>query len=149
MTCVRKKCHIFAGILAIFVIPAFFAGSSPAIAESAPLSVELNKLEPHDNSCRAYVVVNNSSKTAYSSLKLDLILFGLDGVIERRFALNLAPLKAEKRTVKLFDISGISCDKVGSFLINDVMECAGADGAISDCLAQMTLSSRSKVEFTK
>ena len=72
-------------------------------ADPAGLSVELNKLETQDKGCRAYVVVNNAGATAYRSVKLDLVLFQPDGIIGKRFAVDLAPLKPQKRTVKLFD----------------------------------------------
>jgi hypothetical protein len=77
----------------------FFA---PALgAKAAGLTIELNKLEPQKESCRAYVVVTNNGSTVYQALKLDLVLFQPDGVIGRRFALDLGPLKAQKRSVKL------------------------------------------------
>ena len=69
------------------------------------------------------MVVNNSSETAYQSFKIDLVLFQTDGVIGKRFSIDLAPLKPKKKSVKLFEIDGIQCDKIGSLLINDVMEC--------------------------
>src|SRR5512146_3599351 len=91
---------------------------APALgAEAAGLTIELNKLEPQKESCRAYVVVTNNSSTVYQALKLDLVLFQPDGVIGRRYALDLGPLKAQKRSVKLFALD-TPCDQVGSLLIN-------------------------------
>ena len=56
-------------------------------------------------------------------------------MIGRRFAVDLGPLKADKRSVvKLFDIDGTACDQVGSFLINDVMECKAEFGAVARLL---------------
>jgi hypothetical protein len=119
-------------------------------AEDAPaIEVELNKLEPQDKSCRAYVVVNNKSQDDYTAYKLDLVMFQPDGVIGRRFAVDLAPIRPGKRTVKLFDIDNLKCDEVGSFLINDVVECAAGGSSPDNCLARIAVSSRAKVEFTK
>jgi hypothetical protein len=124
----------------------FFA---PALgAEAAALTIELNKLEPQKESCRAYVVVTNNSSTAYQALKLDLVLFQPDGVIGRRFALDLGPLTAQKRSVKLFDLD-TPCDQVGSLLINDVLECNGETGSIPNCLADMTATSLAKAKLSK
>jgi hypothetical protein len=120
-----------------------------AVAEPAALSVELNKLEPQGGGCRAYLVVTNEGATQYQSLKLDLVLFQPDGVIGRRFAIDLAPLKASKRTVKLFDLDGIICDQIGSLLINDVVECKSDAGPLDDCLAAMTVKSLTAVQLTK
>ena len=99
------------------------AWSPPAQADPPSVSLELNKLEPHEKSCRAYLVVNNHTDAAFQSVKLDLVMFQSDGVIGRRFALELAPLRPKKRTVKLFDLDGVACERVGSFLLNDVIEC--------------------------
>jgi hypothetical protein len=120
-----------------------------AYAQSSGLTVELNKLETKDSGCRAYIVVNNQTLVQYQDLKIDLILFQTDGVIGRRFAINLAPLKPSKRSVKLFDLATTPCDQIGSFLINDVVECK-ADGAPrDDCHSAITVKSLTNVELTK
>jgi hypothetical protein len=122
---------------------------TPPASASAATSIELNKLEPVDKGCRAYLVINNQSDTAYQSFKIDLVLFQTDGVIGRRFSIDLAPLKAHKKTVKLFDVDGIACDKVGSLLINDVMECKADGAAVGDCLQHLTTSTLTKVQLSK
>lgn len=127
--------------------PAQAAAEEPSPPKSSPpqspdLSVELNKLETLEKGCRAYVVVVNKGDTAYRTYKLDLVLFQTDGIIGRRFALDLAPLKPNKRVVKLFDLDGIACDRIGSLLINDVLECKSDSGSADDCLARMSVSSR-------
>ena len=129
-------------LAAVMAAPAF-------AADAAALGVELNKLETFDKGCRAYVVINNTSDTAFQSVKLDLVLFQPDGVIARRFAVDLAPLKASKRTVKLFDIEGLACDKISSVLVNEVMDCKADSGAIADCLSKMSLSSVAAAPLTK
>ena len=125
-----------------------FACTGGALAQDASLAIELNKLEPQGTGCRAYFVVNNKA-TAYQELKLDLVLFRPDGVIGRRFAVDLGPLKADKRSVKLFDIDGTACDEVGTFLINDVMECKAESGPVADCLKDISVSSLTKVQLNK
>jgi hypothetical protein len=119
-----------------------------ALAQDASVAIELNKLEPQGQGCRAYFVVNNKA-TAYQELKLDLVLFRPDGVIGRRFAVDLGPLKADKRSVKLFDIDGTACDQIGSFLINDVMECKAESGPVADCLKDVSVSSLTNVQLNK
>lgn len=115
-----------------------------AAAASAPpslLAIELNKLEASEKGCRAYVVVDNPGASAFQSVMLDLVLFQPDGVIGRRFSVDLAPLKPAKKTVKLFEIEGVACDRVASVLVNDVMECKTDSGAVSDCLTRMAFTS--------
>lgn len=125
------------------------AASAAQSGGATGLSVELNKLEPYDKGCRAYVVINNNTDSVYQSVKLDLVLFQPDGVIARRFAVDLAPLKSAKKSVKLFDIENLTCDKISSVLVNDVMECKSDQGPVADCLAKMTLSSVSGAPLTK
>lgn len=135
------------------VLPAIaHAGDSTAAASATPapaITVELNKLETVDKGCRVYTVVDNPSATTFQTLKLDLILFHTDGVIGRRLALDLAPLKSQKKTVKMFDLEGTACDKIGSFLVHDIMECKSEAGALDKCLDAISLKSLSNVQITK
>jgi hypothetical protein len=122
---------------------------SPQTKADGGISLELNKLEASEKGCRAYVVVSNPTDTTYEAYKLDLVMFQPDGIIGRRFAVDLAPLRPSKRTVKLFDLDGTQCDGIGSFLINDVMECRSSAGPVKDCLASMKVNSLTKVEISK
>ena len=135
---------LFCGSAAtLLVSPTVGAKSDPAA-----LGVELNKLEGQKDGCRAFFVITNNGATAYKVLKLDLIQFRPDGVIGKRFAVDLGPLNPQKRSVKLFDID-TPCDQVGSFLINDVVECTGDQGALTNCLAEITPTSLTKQPLSK
>lgn len=127
----------------------FLPGPAAAAEAVSPVALELNKLETVGQDCRAYLVVNNAADTSYQAFKLDLIMFQTDGVIGKRFTLNIGPLRPTKRVVKLFDISGVSCETVGSFLINDVTECKVDAGEADDCLSRLTVSSLAKAQLTK
>jgi len=131
-------------------------GASVAVADpqtnepaAASVNIELNKLDPVEKGCRAYLVVNNATPTSYQSFKVDLVLFQADGVIGKRFSLELGPLRTKKKSVKLFDIDAISCDKIGSLLINDVLECKAESGPAENCLQNLTTSTLTKVELSK
>ena len=119
-----------------------------AVAQEGSITIELNKLETRDQACRAYVVVT-AGDAEYQRLNLDLVLFRPDGVIGKRFAVDLAPLKPAKRSVKLFDIDETPCDEVGSVLINDVIECKTSAGPVEDCLSGISVSSLTKAQLTK
>jgi hypothetical protein len=144
----RCSCGVRAAGISSVIVASLLCGFAVA-ADDQPIAIELNKLEPQGKECRAYFVVQNKSKTEYQALKLDVVLFGPDGVIRKRFAVDLAPLKPEKRMVKLFDLEDTSCDQVGSFLINDVMVCKAETRDLSDCLKDISLSSRTEVQLTK
>jgi hypothetical protein len=140
----------FAGLL--------IAGGGGARAE-APLPLELNKLEPlaqGEAGCRVYFVVTNPEAETIAQMRLDLILFGTDGVILRRIALDLGPLAPKKTGVRLFDLQGLACDSIGRVLINDVLAChagdkpaTNADQERAACLDRLALSSRTKVPLAK
>jgi len=126
------------------------APTAPATAENGDgITLELNKLEKSEKGCRAYVVVTNATSTAYEAFKLDLVMFQTDGVVGRRFALDLSPVRPDKRSVKLFDLDGAQCEQIGSFLINDVMDCRTSSGPATDCLARLKVKSLTKVEISK
>lgn len=145
-----SRYHRARGIaLGVFALAQSSVGALPALAAPPKITLELNKLEPQGTGCRAYVVVQNDETTGYQTFKLDIVLFQQDGIIARRFAMDLAPIKPQKRTVKLFDLDNISCDKIGSFLINDVVECKAEAGPVEDCLAGVTVKSLTSVQLTK
>ena len=134
---------------ALFAPLATAGDATPATAAAPAISVELNKLEPVEKGCRVYTVVDNPGAIGFQTLKLDLILFHTDGVIGRRLMLDLAPLKSAKKTVKMFDLDGTPCDKIGSFLVHDVMECKTDTGPVEKCLDAITLKSLSNVQISK
>jgi len=132
------------------VILAF--GSAGAIAQSenaTPIAVELNKLEAIDTGCRIYVVVNNQTESEFDTLKLDLVLFKTDGIVDQRFFVDLAPLRMQKRIVKLFELGNVKCDDIGSFLVNDVVECRSGTEAVENCLAKLDVTSRASAKLSK
>jgi hypothetical protein len=146
------------GTLAVGLASAVWFGAPASAGEAAPaaaaaatpaISVELNKLEPVEKGCRVYTVVDNPGTVGFQTLKLDLILFHTDGVIGRRLMLDLAPLKSAKKTVKMFDLDGTPCEKIGSFLVHDVMECKADTGPVDKCLDAITLKSLSNVQISK
>ncbi len=114
-----------------------------------PITIELNKLEPVKNACRAYLVLTNPAAHIYTSFKLDLVIFDQGGIIDKRLALNMAPIRANKTSVKLFDITGLKCDGIGRILINDVMGCSSDSGELTGCITQVKPESRASVPFVK
>jgi len=123
--------------------------TTQAQSESDGITLELNKIEKSDKGCRAYVVVTNPTPTSYDAFKLDLVMFQTDGIVGRRFALDLSPVRPDKRSVKLFDLDGAQCEEIGSFLVNDVMECRTSAGPATDCLSRLKVKSLTKVEISK
>jgi hypothetical protein len=119
---------------------------------AAPLRVELNRLEPRDGqACRVWLVLNNASADALDPLRLDLVLFGRDGVVARRLAVDVGPLPAGRTQARIFDLAGQDCQAIGSVLLNDVLVCGSAEPqARTACMERVTLASRAgDVAFQK
>lgn len=109
--------------------------------------MQLNSLEPNNEACRVCLVLENGTASAFDMLKLDLVMFDADGVVAKRLAVETAPLPAGKTSLKVFDIDGLPCERVGRVLPNDVMACADAAGAHDDCLALVAPAARGSVAF--
>ncbi len=121
-----------------------------AARAEAPLRLELNRLEPRGEGCRIWLVLTNAAQEAVDPLRLDLVLFGRDGVITRRLAVEAGPLPAEKTQARIFDVAGQNCDGIGAVLLNDLLACGAPPEARSACLARLALNSRvSGVPFHK
>lgn len=135
--------------LTLIAICGLAGATVSSAAEATSFTLELNKVEPSEHGCRIFMVADNQSETAFSALRLDLVFFQTDGVIGKRVALDLAPVKAQKRMVKAFDIDKVKCESIGSILINEVAECRADSGAIENCLSRLSLKSLSTVQLTK
>jgi len=108
-------------------------------AQNEPIRVELNAIENVQSRCRLAFVIENRSDGAVESLKLDLAVFGRDGVIQRRLVTEMGPLRRAKTIVKAFEVDG-DCAQIGSILVNDVTACSA--GPLDACLDRLVLSSR-------
>ena len=143
------KHSLLAAAFVLFAWVPVSSGAEEVPSGAGGLRVELNKLEPMDSACRAYLLFENRTSGDFSSLKLDLVMFNPEGIINRRLAVEGGPLPAGKTSVKLFDIQGVACDSVDRVLLNGVLACSDAQGDRSDCLALIETGSRSTADFFK
>ena len=134
----------------MFLVLAFWLSQTagPALAQSA-VTIDLNKLEPVENACRAYFVLENATARSFSSFVLDLYVFGPDGVINKRLAVDAAPLIPDKTRVRPVDIVDAPCESVSFILLNDVLDCADESGKRDDCVTLLSTTSHSDAEFHK
>lgn len=142
---------LLAAAMVAFAWTPVSAGAQETSSDSDPgnLRVELNKLEPMESACRAYLLFENGTSGDFGSLKLDLVMFNPEGVINRRLAVEGGPLPAGKTSVKLFDIEDVACTSVNRVLLNGVLACSDAQGERNDCLALIETGSRSSADFFK
>ena len=112
--------------------------------------MELNKAEAVEGACRIYLLVQNRGEEAYDTLTLELVSFGREGVVGQRLAVELAPVRARKTMVKLFDLpGGGECEATSRLLVNDVSACTVAGQAVPDCLERLRISARAGIELFK
>lgn len=121
--------------------------ATTAGAEGPVLSVELNKLEAQEQACQAYLVIGNATPLAFEALVLDLVMFDPDGVISKRLAVDVAPLRPGRTSVKVFSMQGVDCAGIGRLLVNDVLDCAAGAETPADCFGLIETTSRAAVEM--
>jgi hypothetical protein len=136
--------------VAVLVWWAVLCWPAPGDAEPPPtIGVELNRLEDQGGNCRAYLVINNSGSAEFSGFALDLVVFDRGGTIMRRLAVDVAPLRPAKTSVKVFDISETACGAIGSILVNDVIHCRDKSGDLAGCVERLSTSSKLAVSLLK
>lgn len=124
--------------------------------DEPPLTLELNKLEPiaaapgGGGGCRAYLVATNPEGGArLEVLRLDLVLFGTDGVIARRIALDVGPVAPGRTQVRPFELRDLPCDSIGQILVNDTMLCKVGGADRTDCIDRIRTASRVTTKLVK
>ena len=97
------------------------------------------------------MVLGNAGAEALDPVRLDLVLFGRDGVVARRLALDVGPLPHGRTQARIFDLAAQPCEGIGQVLLNDILACGGADAATRNaCIDRSVLASRvDRVAFQK
>ena len=67
----------------------------------------------------------------------------------RRLAVEAAPLRPAKTTVKVFDIAETTCGAIGSILVNDIIHCRNPSGDVAGCIDRLSTSSKLAVSLLK
>ena len=136
---------VIRALIAAFLVVA----NATASAQAGGIDVELNKLEPVDGACRAYLVTQNLTDSTFEDVQLDVVMFDNDGIVARRLAVQIGPMARNKTSIKVFDIKNLACDDIGQMLLNDVLQCRSDQGARDDCLSLLSVSQRGNVPFIK
>jgi len=154
----RRLRQIVPRLFLIAIAACQLAGADPAAGGPGTVEAELNRTETVQDGCagsatlccRLSFVIHNKTEYAFASLYWDLVWFDRAGLIGGRMLAEAAPLPAGKTSVKLFDMPGTDCDRVGRLLLNAVPQCTieGGDGDV-DCLGLMLPASRASVAFFK
>jgi hypothetical protein len=140
-----------ASALIVFFLVAIAMLAKPSLADNAEetkgkLAIELNKLEPAENSCRSYFVIENGTAIDFVDLKLDLYIFNTEGIIDHRLALSIRPVQPHQTRVAIIDLP-VECGRIGRLLSNGVLACRDHNGERTDCADLLEVRSRSAVPF--
>jgi len=123
---------------------ALVAGSlaAPVLAHAEDMArLELNTVENDNNRCSLTFVIENKTDRGIDSLRLELVLFNLESVIQRRMLTEMGPVRAKRTIVRAFATDG-DCGQIGAILVNDVTACAPLEPTA--CMDGLALSSRVK-----
>lgn len=132
------------------VLALLFATVAPCGGAAAEeIALELNKMVQRDDACRLTFLIRNDGADRFQTFKTELVLFGDDGIIDRRFTGDMAPLRPAKASVVSFDMAGLKCQNVSQVLLNDVVACEGSGGQRDDCVEKIGVTSRAGVPLTK
>jgi hypothetical protein len=129
---------------------ACLAQGEPATAAGpagGDIHLELNKLQQVDSSCDTFFVVRNNTATDIDLLSIKAYLFDGDGIIIVTPVLySFAGLPAGRSKVYSFNLRDLQCDRIGRWLVNEVVDCnSAAEIPIEGCADLITTSSRSDV----
>jgi len=122
---------------------------APSARGQEAIAVELNKMDQRDADCRLAFLIRNAGSDRFVTFKSELVLFGDDGVIDRRFTGDIAPLRPAKTSVVSFDLKDLKCTNVGQVLLNDIVDCQDVAGARTDCVDAVAVSSRAGIPMVK
>lgn len=126
----------------------FLSATIATSANAADIGIELNKLVSNDAGCQALMVVNHQGSDTLDSLVLELYTFDPSGIIGENLAVQLAPVQAQKMSVKALQLQS-SCDQVASILLNSVPACTAAGADVEGCAGSIALSSKAEAQFTQ
>lgn len=140
---------MLASVARAVCLSCIFAAVVPALALAADenVRVELNAAQPSEGRCLLTFVAENKVQANLDVLKLDLVVFNTEGVIQRRLLAEMGPLRGGKTMVRTYPVD-IDCPQIGSLLVNEIAACT--PGERDACLDGLGLASRvAAVRFYK
>ncbi|NJS39164.1 MAG: hypothetical protein HC783_09215 [Rhodobacteraceae bacterium] len=117
-----------------------------AASEAPFLSIELNMVEPQENTCRLTFVAQNGLGADASAVVFETVLFDREGQVIDLTLFDFQDLPEGSPRVRQFDLGGVACGSVGRVLLNDVHACSGPGLTPEICAAGLRWSSRTDVE---
>lgn len=112
------------------------------------LTIELNRVQQSQNGCRLSFMAVNRLGTDLRTTALEIVFFDPDSIVSQMLLLDFGRLPKDKTKVVEFDLPQ-ACEQISRVLVNDILECAGADeqNMTEDCFNALRTSNRAGIEF--
>lgn len=107
----------------------------PSFGFADGINIELNGVEPRDDTCR--MVFTAQSTSGVEGLIVETAIFNTSGAVLMLTLFDFVDLPAGSLRVRQFDIAGQSCADVARVLFNGIDSCQGAD-----CTAALSVGSK-------
>lgn len=132
----------------LFAVALTFSGTAFAQENAEPsLLLELNAVQPTDQTCRLIFVVQNGLSDNLEQLSFEAVVFNQSDIVERLTLLDFEAVPLNRMRVRQFDLPDISCDSIKRILINGTNSCETSDGVSLSCDDQLKLTTRTSVEI--
>ena len=121
--------------------------ASSGMAQSSDVdnnfTLELNKAENTENSCRLTYVATNKTGTDLKNTSYEVAIFDAKGAVDQLLVLEFGGLTNNQTRVVQFDIDNQDCENISKILVNNQGVCATSEGPSDVCtnnLATKTLA---------
>lgn len=139
---------LIAGVAVAFATA--FSTTTPALAQDAGLTVELNKFEEIEGGgCRAFFLFRNATDNSFDGFEMSLAILDGNGVIDRLLSIDAAPLPVARTTLKLFEIPETSCSDISEILLHELTSCKPQNADEMDCFPILALNSKTAAALVK
>ncbi len=139
---------LFRRFIAIIALPIWIiVFTTSAMADTARISLELNQLQTINDRCRMTLLSSNHLESDLERLTIELVLLNPEGQVLRFMRIALPTLRAERSRAQIFEAKDITCDRIATMLLNNIVECHIQDVEGQTCADIVSPSSRTNVRF--
>jgi hypothetical protein len=117
-------------------------------AQNKLLTIELNRVQQSQSGCRLSFMAVNRLGADLQTTAFEIVFFDPDSIVSQMLLLDFGRLPKDKTKVVEFDLPQ-ACEQISRVLVNDILECAGADeqNMTEDCFNALRTSNKAGIEF--
>lgn len=112
------------------------------------LSLELNNARQVESSCRVSFMFHNELGGTVDDIAMEVAILDKTQMTQEFLLINTGRLTHGKRRVLQYDLADLSCENIGTILINDVSDCQMKEMTAADCLDSIRPSSRIDIKLS-